>query len=272
MPVAKVLLEAGYTVFAVEVNDRKKQQFEALGGTITASPDILVQTASTILVLVLNDEQVIDVISGPNGVLQSNTQFNLICMSTINRSTLEEMAVKCLRQGINLIDCPFTGGPARIPTGNLTLITAGDPQAVESVRPILDHIGKLNLVGNSPGLGQAVKHCNQLLVGATHAATMEVITLSKRLNLDPEQVTKIVGEGIAGSDYFRMLSQSVLKNIPSPGGLGQMCKDVAIVKNSTEEVDLPALVLSAAAEYFKIAEIRGMQSMEGADLIQVVDE
>jgi len=272
MPVARAYLNAGFRVFGVDADRKKGSQFETMGGLLKHSPAAVVDQVSTVLLLVLNDDQVLQVVCGENGVLSSNNDdFTLICMSTINRSLLEEIAKKCRDKGINFIDCPFTGGPARVADGNLTLIAAGDPSTVEAARPVLNCIGNINVVGEVPGLGQAVKHCNQLLVGATHAATMEVIALSRRLDLDPELVCKIVGEGIAGSDYFKLLSEAVLKGIPSPGGLGQMCKDVSIVKNTAEAVGLPALVISAAAAYFRQAEDQGMQQREGADLIEVVE-
>jgi 3-hydroxyisobutyrate dehydrogenase-like beta-hydroxyacid dehydrogenase len=84
-------------------------------------------------------------------------------------------------------------------------------------------------------------------------------------------VCQVVGSGIAGSDYFRLLAESVLKKTRSPGGLGQMCKDLAIVANTAREAKMPALVATAAAQYFLAAEAMGMHGREGADLIEVVE-
>jgi 3-hydroxyisobutyrate dehydrogenase-like beta-hydroxyacid dehydrogenase len=110
-----------------------------------------------------------------------------------------------------------------------------------------------------------------LLVGSTHAAVMEVITLARRLNLDVKQVCQIIGSGIGGSDYFRLLSESVLDGNPSPGGLGQMCKDMSIVVNTGRDVKAPLYVATAAYYYFLGAQALKMENMEGADLIRVVD-
>ena len=66
--------------------------------------------------MVLNDQQVIDVVTGENGILKGiRSGATIIGMSTINRSNLESVADKCTEQGIGFVDCPFTGGPARIP-------------------------------------------------------------------------------------------------------------------------------------------------------------
>ena len=88
---------------------------------------------------------------------------------------------------------------------------------------------------------------------------------------DGHKYRKYLAGGIAGSDYFRLLSESVLKNKPSPGGLGQMCKDVSIVVNTVRQVNMPAYIATAASKYFSAAEDMDMSDREGADLIEVVE-
>lgn len=273
IPAAKAYLKNGYNVYGYARRAEVIAEFDKLGGTHLSSPEEVARHSDIVIVLVLNDKQVIEVVAGESGILKGiKTGSIIIGMSTINRSNLEYVAAQCAEKNIGFVDCPFTGGPARVPTGSLTLIAAASPELIASVTPVLDVIGNVVHVGNVPGLGQAVKHCNQLLVGSIHAATMEVITLARKLGLDPSVVCDVIGSGIAGNDYFRLLSDSVLKNKPSPGGLGQMCKDVSIVSNTVDEVKMPAYVAKAAAKYFKLAEDWGMQNREGADLIEVVEK
>ena len=272
IPVAKAYLRAGYSVFGCDKRPEAIKEFTSEGGKHFQTPEEVAQLVKLVFVLVLNDDQVMEVVTGEKGILKGiNQGATVVCMSTINRSSLEEVAKRCFDRAVGFVDCPFTGGPARVPEGNLTLIAAAPKELFNSISPVLNVIGNPVYVGDAPGLGQAVKHCNQLLVGVTHAATMEVITLARKLGLDPLLVSKVIGSGIAGSDYFRLLSESVLTGNPSPGGLGQMCKDVAIVVNTTREVKMPAYVAAAASQYFHLAKIWGMQDREGADLIEVVE-
>jgi 3-hydroxyisobutyrate dehydrogenase-like beta-hydroxyacid dehydrogenase len=272
LPVSQAYLNAGYEVYGYDIRKEVVKKFESIGGHSQINPESVARQCEIVLILVLNDEQVIEVISGKGGVLNGmNSGGTIICMSTINRKNLELMAETCHQKKIHFVDCPFTGGPARIPDANLTLIAAAPDQLLEKVNPILKVIGNIVEAGNKPGLGQAVKHCNQLLVGITHAAVMEVITLARKLDLDPNMVCEVVGRGIAGSDYFNLLSQSVLLNKPSPGGLGQMCKDVSIVVNTAHEAKFPAYLATIAGNYFSKAEKLGMQDREGAALIEIVE-
>jgi len=273
LPSAKAYLHNRYKVHGYARRAEVIKEFEEMGGIHHSSPAEVAKCCRIVLVMVLNDQQVIEVISGNDGLLKESQKDSIIvCMSTINKKNLEIVANECSLKNVGFVDCPFTGGPARIPSGSLTLIAAGRLDLIEKVKPVLSVIGNVVNVGENPGLGQSVKHCNQLLVGATHAATMELITMARKLDLDPEIVCRIAGSGIAGSDYFRLLSESVLKEKPSPGGLGQMCKDISIVKNTLDEIKMTAYVAGSVAKYFKLAEEWGLQNGEGADLIKVIEK
>jgi 3-hydroxyisobutyrate dehydrogenase-like beta-hydroxyacid dehydrogenase len=272
LPVSQAYMKAGYEVYGYDIQKEAVKTFESSGGHTQISPEALAKNCRIILILVLNDQQVIETITGRNGILKGMDSGGIIvCMSTINRNNLESVAEICIRSNMKFIDCPFTGGPARIPDADLTLIAAGPKELMDIISPVLHVIGNIITAGEKPGQGQAVKHCNQLLVGVTHAAVMEVITLARSLQLDPELVCRVVGSGIAGSDYFRLLSESVLTHTPSPGGLGQMCKDVSIVVNTTREVKFPAYLAQATGKYFDKAKRMGLEDREGSALIEVVE-
>ena len=269
---ARAFIKEGFNVVGFDIDVNAINAFVDEGGVAAVSPADVARNAKAVLVLVLSDEQVSEVLTGKNGVLEGSQDGSVvICMSTIQRTTLRRMAEASGKVNAGFLDCPFTGGPARISNKSLTLIVAGVEELVRKVSHILVAIGKIVYVGSEPGQAQAVKHCNQLLAGVTHAATMEVIALARRLGLDPALVASVAGSGIAGSDYFRLLADSVLNKTPSPGGLGQMCKDMKIVSATLQESGFSARVALAASDYFQEAQDRGMEGREGADLISVVD-
>jgi 3-hydroxyisobutyrate dehydrogenase-like beta-hydroxyacid dehydrogenase len=80
-----------------------------------------------------------------------------------------------------------------------------------------------------------------------------------------------VGSGICGSDWFRLITSSILENAPAPGGLGQMCKDIGLVINDSRKVRTPLIVASAAYQYFLAALSLGMENAGVHELIQVLE-
>lgn len=271
MPAAEKFIKAGYQVFGYARRAEVVAEFQKLGGIHMDNPAKVAAGVETAIVIVLNDEQVIDVVTGKNGILKGAAPgTTVINMSTINRRNLEWVADQCKKNAIEFVDCPFTGGPARITAGTLTLIVAAAPEILEKAKPVLEVIGQINVVGDKPGMGQAVKYCNQLLVTAIHAATMELIVLAQKTGSDPKQVCEIVGSGIGGNDYFRQLSKAILENTDSPGGLGQLWKDVNIVVTTAREHNLPLLTTFSTAQYFNMGVAQGMEKEDAARLIDVL--
>jgi len=271
MVTAEKFINEGYQVFGYDCHPEVIAEFQKRGGVHGENPAKVASSADTVIVLVLNDSQVIDVVTGAGGILEgTSADSTVICMSTINRSNLEWVAEQCVEKGVGFADCPFTGGPGRVVTGTLTIIGAASAEIIEKTRPTLEVIGQITLVGDTPGMGQAVKHCNQLLVTAVHAATMELITLAEKTGANPKQVCEVVGNGIAGNDYFRLLSSAILNGSTSPGGLGQLWKDVNIVVTTAREKNLPLLVTFATAHYFNMGMAQDMENADAARLIDVL--
>lgn len=272
MPSAKVLLESGYHVVGYARRPEVIEEFVAMEGEHAPDYKTVAEKADTVIVFVLNDSQVLEVVSSEHGLLAGSRKGSaIICMATINKHNLEDIARQCAEQQVELVDCPCTGGPARIEARTLTMIAAAPTAILDRCRPILERLGNIYHVGETPGMGQAVKHCNQLLVATTMAATMEIITMARKGGLDPRQVCDIIHSGIAGSDYFRLMSNAVVEETDSPGGLGQMIKDIGIVVNSGRQLKLPLVVANAANFYFVAAESLGMENVDSGQLIKVVE-
>lgn len=272
MPAAKRLMTAGYNVMGLDCRPEAIEAFVTNGGIGVSDCKSMAERAKTVIVFVLDDLQVKEVITGEQGLLTGATEEStIICMATISKENLEGVSQQCLNKHVAFVDCPCTGGPGRADNGTLTLIAAAPNKILEDCRPILETLGTIVHVGDTPGMGQAVKHCNQLLVSTTHAAVMEVILMAKHAGLDAKQVCDVVGSGVGGSDYFRLLATSVLDGSPAPCGLGLMCKDSNIVVNSGRQMKLPLIVAMAANQYFLAAESLGLEKEEGSALMKVLE-
>ena len=269
---AKKYIREGYQVVGYDRRPEAMEESRSAGSRTVGNCMEVARMAGKVIIYVLNDQQVTEVVTGANGILEGcDHQTKVICMSTIDKENAEWLAHQCAERNVEFVDCPVTGGPGRIEAGTATLIAAAPKDVLKACRPVLEVQGQITYVGEKPGLGQAVKHCNQLLVGTTLAATAEVITLARKGGLDPRLVCQVVGSGICGSDYFRLVASSILDHTPSPGGLGQMCKDLGLVINDSRRVQVPLMVASAAFQYFLAALSLGMEDADSSELIKVLE-
>jgi len=108
----------------------------------------------------------------------------LIDCSTIDVDTARDVASAAKVRGLEAVDAPVSGGIAAANGGTLTFMVGGSADAFARAEPILADMGKAVIHAGDNGAGQAAKICNNMLLGATMAATCETFMLAKKLGLD----------------------------------------------------------------------------------------
>jgi 3-hydroxyisobutyrate dehydrogenase len=112
------------------------------------------------------------------------TQAVLIDCSTIDVATAQATAAYAADQGYLAVDAPVSGGIAAAQAGSLTFMVGGPDAGFARAEPILAAMGKAVIHAGGPGMGQAAKIANNMLLGATMVATCEAFVLAKALGLD----------------------------------------------------------------------------------------
>jgi 3-hydroxyisobutyrate dehydrogenase len=138
-----------------------------------------------------------------------------------------------------------SGGVRGAEARTLSIMAAGDRAAFDAARPLLDELGStVRYLGPRPGLGQAAKLANQLMMTVALAGTVEGLALAERYGLERDQVLEVVGAGTGSSwvlehwDWMRSLWEGY-----EPGNaLDVLLKDMRALFNETE----PSPVAEAA--------------------------
>ena len=108
----------------------------------------------------------------------------LIDCSTIDVETARAVASAAQEKDLEAVDAPVSGGIAAANAGTLTFMVGGSDKGFARAEPILADMGKTVIHAGGNGAGQAAKICNNMLLGATMAATCETFALAEKLGLD----------------------------------------------------------------------------------------
>jgi 3-hydroxyisobutyrate dehydrogenase len=160
---------------------------------------------------------------------------------------------RCRERGWRFIDSPVSGGTVGAGSGTLTIMAAGEAQAIEDCRPIYETIGKrFMVVGSEPGQGAMVKTINQLLCGVHLAAAGEAMAMARRAGLDLQAVWDVVNFSAAGSWMLndrgpRMVAQSF--ETPT-SAVDIFVKDLGIVADVARSLRFPAPLAATALQSF----------------------
>src|SRR4249919_3504254 len=110
----------------------------------------------------------------------------LMDCSTIDVATARSVEEEASAQGYVMVDAPVSGGIAAAEGGTLTFMVGGSVDGFQRAREYLEKMGKAVIHAGDAGAGQAAKIVNNMLLGATMAATCEAFALAKKLVLDQQ--------------------------------------------------------------------------------------
>ena len=203
VPMATRLITAGHELV---VFDTIAERAAALGAKLVGSPAEVGDAAEIVLLSLPVPAAVRAVIAGADGVMHGSKVMIVVDLSTTGRDTIVDMAHELQTNGVTLVDAPVSGGVTGAAKGTLAVMVAGPAEACATVRPLLDVIGKVFIVGDTAGQGQAMKVLNNLLSATAMAATTEVMIAGVKAGLDPRTMIDVLnassGRNTATTDKF----------------------------------------------------------------------
>ncbi|WP_235927632.1 3-hydroxyisobutyrate dehydrogenase [Sandarakinorhabdus rubra] len=179
------LVKAGHEVWAFDLSADALARVTA-GGATAAGSAVDAATGADVIVTMLPAGR--HVRAAYEGELFAAAQPHavLIDCSTIDVATAKALGEAAAARGLAMVDAPVSGGTAAADAGTLTFMVGGPDAAFEQARPVLEKMGKAVIHAGGPGMGQAAKICNNMILGATMVATAEAFVLAEKLGLDAQ--------------------------------------------------------------------------------------
>jgi 3-hydroxyisobutyrate dehydrogenase len=186
-------LREGFPLVVCDVRPEATDKY-ADTATVASSPTDLAGRADIVVVAVVNDDQVRQVLSGPDGALAAAADgvTTFLIMSTISASCVQEIGAEAAALGVSLIDCGVTGGPAAAASGDMVCMVGGDPAAVERLKPFFDAISSLTVLMGAFGAGLAAKLARNLITYGSWLAAYEGQVLAEAAGISLPKLAEVV--------------------------------------------------------------------------------
>ena len=204
----------------------------------------------------------------------------LMDCSTIDVTTAKTVEAEAQAAGYTMVDAPVSGGIAAADAGTLTFMVGGSDEGFEQAKPYLEKMGKAVIHAGGPGSGQAAKICNNMLLGATMAATCEAFVLAQKLGLDPQTFFDISSK--ASGQSWSMTSYCPVPGVgpetPADreyeGGFAAalMLKDLKLAMEAAQEAGAYTPMGGEAEELYQRFVDRGGGTKDFSALIKMIDD
>jgi len=197
-PMAQNCVKKGFEVYGVDVMPAQIEALVAAGGKGCANLQEAVADVDGVITMLPAGRHVCEVYLGDNGIINLVKPGTvLIDSSTIDVNTARKVNKVAAEKGLLMVDAPVSGGTAGAQGGTLTFMVGGTEQAFAKAVPFLEAMGKNVIHAGQSGSGQAVKLCNNMVLGAAMIAVSEAFNLAKEVGLDQQVLFDICSKATA---------------------------------------------------------------------------
>ena len=191
-PMALQLLKAGLETTVYDISAIAVDVLVAAGAKGSSSPAELARNSDIIGVCVRNDDEVREVVTGVNGILEGATPGTILAVhSPVLPAPIMELAEAATSTGVSLIDACMTGGRMGAEAGTLTYMVGGDKDVLEKARPMLEAAASSIVHTGALGTGATVKLCNNVMTYLEFLAASEAFRLAEAAGLPIETLEEI---------------------------------------------------------------------------------
>jgi 3-hydroxyisobutyrate dehydrogenase len=186
------LLEAGIDLVVWNRSRGPTEDLRGRGASVAATPSAAADGVAVAITMLTDDDAVTSVVGGPSGLFEGASPGSLVVdMSTVSPATARSLAERA-PQGVELLDAPVKGGPARAAAGELKILVGGPGAAFARARPVLSILGSPRHVGPS-GAGAAAKVLNNYAVITLVSVMGEALVLAEALGIERAAALEILG-------------------------------------------------------------------------------
>ena len=270
LPMAKSLVAGGFAVQGYDIRPEARSALSAAGGVAADSPAGAFDGADAAVLMVVDVIQAESVLFDADALAALAPGAVVILMATAPPQRVAAIAERVRAAGYGFVDAPVSGGVVGAAAGTLTIMAAGEGDAIARVRPLLDALGdKLVTVGRRPGQGATAKAVNQLLCGAHLAVAAEALSLAETLGLDMDQMLDIVSGSAASSWMLKDRGPRMIEIEPAvTSAVDIFVKDLGIVLETGRDAKAALPMAALAHQLFLSVSGRGFGALDDSQVIR----
>lgn len=247
-PIATLLLKAGYAVSGYDIVKKQMSDLAPLGLKPAKSPKEAAEGADLVLLSLANWAILREAVEGKEGVLEGAHRGQIILdMSTSPPEGTIAMAEIMAGKGIDWMDVPISGAASQTRVGNMVFMAGGKRSVFDTVRPVLDRIGKKTVYVGKNGDAAMLKLVVNHILYLTEGAAIEGLVLGLKAGLDPDIMYDVITSGAASSDLIISRGKDMLAGCFQPKGqVSVAVKDMGLILDRAKQL---GVILPVGALY-----------------------
>lgn len=251
-PIAEHLLADGAEMTVYDVREEAMTSLVDDGARRADSPADVGRAADVVFTVLVDPEQVADVVTGPDGLLETlEPGATVIDVTTGLPKASEALARTLSEHDVDLLGSPASGDQR---AGELTAMIGGPREVFEKHRALFEPFcSEVFHVGENPGDGNKVKLLNNYLAYNNLYAACEAVVAGHAAGLDREKLLEVINHSAGSSTATRyIIPRHVIEGrYDIQGSIGIADKDLRLVAQFLEDNGTPGMLASDVRHIFK---------------------
>jgi 3-hydroxyisobutyrate dehydrogenase-like beta-hydroxyacid dehydrogenase len=225
-----------------------------------------------VISMLADDEAVRDIIldqrlleAAPPGTVHVN-------MATISVRLAELLAAEHQRHGVQYVSAPVFGRPDVAAAGQLNIVVAGDPAAIDRVQPLLDVVGQRTWrVGPEPRQANAVKVAGNFMIAAAIESMAEAAVMVERFGVTSAELMNVLTNTLFAAPVYKNYGALIAERRYEPAAfrLALGLKDMRLVLEAADSARTPMPFASVLRDHLLEAVAQGQGEWDWAALAEV---
>src|ERR671916_212159 len=274
-PMARNLMEAGHELVLYNRTRNKAEELARAGDAKVAdSPREVARESAITITMLPGPQEVEEVIAGERGLLEGAREGSLIVdMSTSSPILAKELTRIARNQQVGMLDAPVSGADVGAREGTLSIMVGGEEEHFERAKPLFDVMGEKVVHVGSPGTGQVVKACNQIVVALTIEAVSEALVLGSKGGVAPEKLVEALSGGLAASAVMEAKKEKFFSHDFEPGFRIELHhKDLGIALAAGREYGVALPATAIVDQMLEALKAKGRGDRDHSALLTLLEE
>ncbi len=273
-PMAKNLLKAGHELLVFDYHADAVQDLVSSGAAAAANAKEIGAACTTVITMVPNSPHVRAALLGENGVAEGAKEGTVILdMSSIDPTESKAIGAELAKKGIEMLDCPVSGGEPKAIDGTLSVMCGGKKDLFDRYYDVLMVMAASVVYVGELGSGNVAKLANQMVVAVNIAVVAEALTFAKKAGTDPELVFRAIRGGLAGSTVMEAKAPMMLAGNYKPGfRIDLHIKDLNNALNAAHAVHAPAPLTGELMEMMQALKADDLGACDHSSLVKYYEK
>ena len=269
---ARNLLRAGNKVTVYNRSQEKAEGLRSEGATVAGSPADAATDSEVVFSMLADDAATKQVVFGENGISSGLNGGDLhVSCSTISVALAKQLATEHAAKGQRYLSCPVFGRPDAAEAKKLVTIPAGDPAAIDQIRPLLEAMGRAVFVaGPEPWQANLFKLCGNFMLVSMVEAFGEAVATLRKSGADHDAFYQAITEVFSSpvyKNYGKMVVDESFEPAAFPLKLG--FKDLRFVMEAAQELEVAMPIASAIRDQYLSALAHGQEQLDWSSIALV---